>query len=213
MKQPLLILGTSDYTEVFIDVFESIEDYDIVGCVENWNRTRCQNKILDLPIYWHEDIEEKRETHQLICALATTKRSAWIEDMVDRGFTFTSLVHGSSTISTRTELACGVSVDAGCTIAGFSEIEAFVRIGRNASVGHHSKIGEFSTLHPGSIILGHCNIGKKVTVGAGAIVLNGVSIGDGAMLAAGSIITKNVPENALVAGNPAQIKRTDYGPV
>lgn len=48
-------------------------------------------------------------------------------------------------------------------------------------------------------------LGKNVWIGAGAIVLPGVTVGDNAVIGAGSVVTKNVPKNAVVAGNPAKI--------
>lgn len=50
-------------------------------------------------------------------------------------------------------------------------------------------------------------IGNDVWIGHGAFVLPGVTIGDGAIVAAMSVVTKDVPPYAVVAGNPAQIKR------
>ena len=47
---------------------------------------------------------------------------------------------------------------------------------------------------------------------ARAIILKGVTIGDNAIIAAVSVVTKNVPENTMVAGNPAtQIGVTNTG--
>lgn len=48
-------------------------------------------------------------------------------------------------------------------------------------------------------------IGKNVFVGARSIIMKGVKIGDGAVIGAGSVVTKDVPENTIVAGNPARI--------
>lgn len=50
-------------------------------------------------------------------------------------------------------------------------------------------------------------IGNHVWIGSRAMILKGVHIGDGAVVAAGSVVTKDVPANALVAGNPARIVR------
>jgi acetyltransferase-like isoleucine patch superfamily enzyme len=54
-------------------------------------------------------------------------------------------------------------------------------------------------------------IGNDAWLGFGVIVLSGVRIGNGAVAAAGSVIKNNVPDDAIVAGNPARIlkKRDD----
>lgn len=48
-------------------------------------------------------------------------------------------------------------------------------------------------------------IGDHVWIGCKSIILKGVNVGDGAIIAAGAVVTKDVPSNALVAGNPAKV--------
>jgi acetyltransferase-like isoleucine patch superfamily enzyme len=48
-------------------------------------------------------------------------------------------------------------------------------------------------------------IGDDVWVGAGALILKGVTVGDRAVVAARSVVTKDVPADAVVAGNPARV--------
>ena len=50
-------------------------------------------------------------------------------------------------------------------------------------------------------------IGNRVSIGTSATILGGITIGDNAIIGAGSVVTKDVPKNAIVAGNPARIKR------
>lgn len=51
------------------------------------------------------------------------------------------------------------------------------------------------------------HIGKSVWIGAHATILPNVTIGDNAIVGAGSVVTKDVPDNAIVAGNPARFIR------
>ena len=48
-------------------------------------------------------------------------------------------------------------------------------------------------------------IKDDVWIGCNSIILKGVTIGEGTIVGAGSIVTKDVPENVVVAGNPAVV--------
>lgn len=48
-------------------------------------------------------------------------------------------------------------------------------------------------------------IGENVWIGSNVRICKGVTIGDNAIIAACSVVTKNVPANAIAAGNPAKI--------
>ena len=50
-------------------------------------------------------------------------------------------------------------------------------------------------------------IDENVWIGGGAILLPGVRIGQNAVVGAGAVVSRNVPENTVVAGNPARVIR------
>jgi tetrahydrodipicolinate N-acetyltransferase len=49
------------------------------------------------------------------------------------------------------------------------------------------------------------SVGDHVWIGTGVTVLAGVAIGEGAVIGAGSVVTSDVPDRAVVAGNPSRI--------
>lgn len=54
---------------------------------------------------------------------------------------------------------------------------------------------------------GKPTIGDNVFIGCGACVLGAISIGNNVSIGANSVVMKDVPNNAVVVGNPAHIVR------
>jgi len=48
---------------------------------------------------------------------------------------------------------------------------------------------------------------KGASIGSGSTVLSKITIGENAIVGAGSVVTKDIPANAIVAGNPAKVLR------
>lgn len=80
---------------------------------------------------------------------------------------------------------------------------------------HLVTIGDYSIVGLHSALLTHCpvkgaqtcRVGRFVYIGYSVSVLPGVTIGDYCIIGAGSVVTKDVPENSIVAGNPARVLR------
>ena len=73
-------------------------------------------------------------------------------------------------------------------------------IGSGCTLRHSTTIGHKSTD-------GCPRIGDRVDIGSNVVVLGAITIGNGAVVGAGSVVVKDVPANAVVAGNPAQVLR------
>ncbi|GAA0095276.1 acyltransferase [Clostridium perfringens] len=52
---------------------------------------------------------------------------------------------------------------------------------------------------------GTVKIGSNVFIGMNTIILKGVRIGNNVIIGAGSLINKDIPDNCVVAGNPAKV--------
>ena len=119
-----------------------------------------------------------------------------------------------------------------CKIGKNCKIDAYVYIEEGVEIGDNCKIRPFVFIPTGVIIEDNVFIGPNVTftndkyprvrgrwrllpirvkrgasIGANSIIIAGVTIGENALVGAGSIVTKDVPSNAVVAGNPARIIR------
>ncbi|MGB7769551.1 MAG: acyltransferase [Verrucomicrobiia bacterium] len=120
-------------------------------------------------------------------------------------------------------------------VGPFVEIQKGVKVGSRCKISSHTFICEGVTLEDG-VFIGHnvtftndrypraTNSGgglqteadweciptlvkRGASIGSGATLLCGITIGENALVGAGSVVTKDVPAGAVVAGNPARVKK------
>lgn len=87
----------------------------------------------------------------------------------------------------------GITLEDGVLIASKASI---------VSINHVERPSERQDLLPNSV-----HIKENAWISAGAIILPGITVGKNAIVGAGSIVTRNVPDNAIVTGNPAKYIR------
>ncbi len=124
--------------------------------------------------------------------------------------------------------------DDGKSVA-FVEVQKNASIGNNCKISSHTFICEGVTIED-AVFIGHSVtfindmypratavggalqteadwkvdktvVKKGASIGSGCTILANVTIGEGAIIGAGSVVTKDVPPNAIVAGNPAKFLR------
>ena len=121
-------------------------------------------------------------------------------------------------------------------IGAFVEIQKNATVGRNCKISSHTFICEGVTIED-NVFIGHgvlfindsypratapdgelqtekdwqlemTVVKRGASIGSGATILSNVTIGEKAIVGAGSVVTRDVPPNAIVAGNPARVLRT-----
>jgi acetyltransferase-like isoleucine patch superfamily enzyme len=134
----------------------------------------------------------------------------------------------------------GCTIGDNTRIGAFVEVQKNAAVGRNCKISSHTFICEGVTIED-DVFIGHgvtfvndtyprataadgkpqteadwtvepTLVKKGASVGSGATILANVTIGENAIIGAGSVVTKNVPANAIVAGNPARLIR-DRAPI
>ena len=96
-----------------------------------------------------------------------------------------------------------VTIKSGVFLWDGTRVEDDVFIGPNATFTND--VMPRSKIYPD--VFSGITLKKGASIGANATILPGITIGCKAMVGAGAVVTKDVPDYAVVAGNPATIKR------
>jgi len=109
----------------------------------------------------------------------------------------------------------GVYIDFGVKIGNNCKIQNYVSIYHGVTIEDNVFIGPSVTftndLYPRAYIWNEEKVSKTLvkkgaSIGANSTIICGITIGRFAMVGAGSVVTKDVPDYALVYGNPAKIQ-------
>jgi sugar O-acyltransferase (sialic acid O-acetyltransferase NeuD family) len=122
----------------------------------------------------------------------------------------------ASLIADSTKISPSASVGEGAIIFDHCLVNAHTIIGRHficlyySHISHDCRIGDFVTFGPRVSCCGAVEIGDRAFVGAGAILKNGsrdrrLRIGAGATIGMGAVVIADVPDGAVVVGNPARV--------
>ena len=105
-------------------------------------------------------------------------------------------------------MACGYTIplnafDIGMHLPHYGGIivNGNVKIGKNCSIRPFSVIGNKRNGDNNDVP----TIGDNVTIGCNVSIIGGITIGSNVTIGAGSVVINNVPDNAIVVGNPARI--------
>ena len=129
----------------------------------------------------------------------------------------------------------GCEVGDNSKVGAFVEIQKGAKIGRNVKISSHTFICEGVTIED-DVFVGHnvsfindkyprstgpggglqseadwkvvpTQVKRGASIGTSSTIMCGITIGENAIVGAGSVVTKDVPQNTIVAGVPAKVKR------
>ena len=216
MPKPIVILGARSNCIEMLDVIEDINDthespvYDCVGYLD------------DDPQLWGTNVSGA----MVLGPLSSAKKygdccfingigsdtSFWKKpDIIGQtGLSigqFENVIHPTASVSRRAQLGRGVMVFQHVTVTANARIGNHVFIRPNALVSHDDVIGDYTIITGGVRLAGRVHVGDCCYLGLNCSVRGDTSIGRCSLVGMGCVVISDVPENAIVVGNPARYLR------
>lgn len=198
MVNDVLLYGASGHCKVVIDIVEQC-NFNVKYIVDD-NPTVYTT--LGKKVYAPSAIQIS-PLDKLLISIGNNEIRAKLAQHIQA--TFITCIHPKAMVSEYTIIDLGTIVMAGAIINADVKIGQHCIINSGAVIEHDCDIEDYVHISPNVSLAGNVQIGEGCHVGIGAVVIQGIKIGKWSVVGAGAVIIKDVPDFAIVVGNPGKI--------
>jgi len=131
-------------------------------------------------------------------------RQSVFEKFTEAGFSFLQIVADTAIVSDSANLLEGVQVLSGAIVGVDAFIDEDTIVNTGAIVEHDAVIGRSCHISVGAKLAGEVAVGQGSHIGIGATIIQGIQIGENCIIGAGAVVIRDVPDNHMAVGVPAQ---------
>lgn len=199
MDKKFILYGGSGHAKVIAECIRANN-----GCVAGiFDDNPNLDSFGDIPFLGGYVVE--KHIYPMIVSIGDNKIRKRIVERVKRDFG--SIQHPSACLSPSVNIGEGTVVFHNSIIQVDSQIGKHGIVNSGASVDHECMVGDFVHVSPQATLCGNVQVAEGTQIGAGAVILPGIRIGRGVTIGAGAVIIRDVPDFAIVVGNPGRIIR------
>lgn len=198
MATKIIIFGASGHGKVIADLLQSAQQ-EVVAFLDDHPK---QETILGIPVF-HTSQFKQIDDFQMLIGVGNNL----IRKKLSQKFTlkFAVGIHPSTILSPYLKVAEGTVIMAGVIINPNVEVGKHCILNTGCIIEHDCKIEDYVHISPGVSLAGNVSVGEGTHIGIGSSVIQGIKIGKWATIGAGSVIIRDVPDYAVVVGNPGKI--------
>jgi len=195
----IYLYGAGGHAKVIIEILQAQNVSEIAAIDEHKEGT-----VLNVPITCKSIPGKLKPEDKIIVAIGSNHvRKRISEQRAD--VRYAKAVHPSCNISPSASIGVGTVAMAGVSVNADAVVGEHAILNTNCCVDHDCKIGSYTHISPNAALAGNVEVGEGSQVGIGASVIPGIKIGKWATIGAGTVIVNDVPDYAVVAGNPGRI--------
>ena len=178
----MYLFGSSGHCKVIIDIIIKSNLEVIEGVFDDNPES---DKMGELPVYKTDSLDFFQNK-----SLITTN--------------YLTAIHPSAVLANIVSVGEGTVIMAGAILNPDVIIGKHCIINTAAVVEHDCVLSDFVHISPNASLAGNVIVGEGSHVGIGAIVIQGVKIGKWVTIGAGAVIINDIPDYAVVVGNPGK---------
>ncbi len=200
MKNDLVLYGAGGHCKVVIENLTSQGKINFVVLDDNPSQLQLLGVNVNKPSEY-----DLLSIQQMVLCIGNNKIRKKVANQFPN-IAFYLAIHQKTLISSHeVTIGQGTVVMAGAIINPSVKIGEHCIINTGAVVEHDCKIGDYVHICPNVSLAGGVEVGEGTQVGIGTSVIQLIKIGKWATIGAGTVIIEDVPDYAVVVGNPGKI--------
>ncbi len=198
MEEKHFVFGASGHGKVVVDILKSTGILVDAIIDDNPKSLEWQN----VPI--HHTTEIAIDNKSLII-LAVGNNATRKRIFFKNSFNYFKAIHKRATVANSVIIGEGSVIMAQVVINAGATIGNHCILNTACVIEHDCEIENFVHISPNAALAGNVKVGEGTHIGIGAVVIQGIKIGKWATIGAGTVVIRNVPDFAVVVGNPGRI--------
>lgn len=194
----MYLFGASGHCKVIIDIIQKSNLEVIENIIDD---NPVEDKIDNITIIKTPN-DDFFKGKSLIISIGNNEIRKKITSRISANYLVA--IHPKSILASKVSIAEGSVIMAGAIINADVVIGKHSIINSGAVIEHDCILGDFVHISPNASLAGSVIVGEGSQIGIGAIIIQGVKIGKWATIGAGAVILKEVPDFAVVVGNPGK---------
>jgi acetyltransferase EpsM len=195
----MYLFGASGHCKVVIDIIQKSNLDVIEGIIDD---KPIVDKIFNIPVINTPEINFFHNK-SLIISIGNNKTR---QKIVSQIFTnYLTAIHPTSIIATHVTIEEGTVIMAGAILNPNVKVGKHCIVNSGAVIEHDCILDNFVHLSPNAALAGNVSIGEGAHIGIGSSIIQGVKIGKWATIGAGTVVLNDVPDYAVIVGNPGKI--------
>ena len=204
-KDSIFIYGGGGHGKVILDIIQSAYGTECIAGVFDDDPQKKGQLFYGTKIIGSMQ-EYENSINQLVLAIGDNNirkiKASLCDNLVN---SYPVLIDPTAAISKSAQIGDGTVLMPGAHVNADALIGKHCIINTGATIEHDCTIHDFAHIAPGVVLTGAVEVGSLTLVGANTTVVPGVKIGQNCLVAAGTVVTKDIPDNALVRGNPGRV--------
>jgi acetyltransferase EpsM len=199
MENKLYLFGASGHSKVIIDILKS--NNEIVDAILDDNPK--SKSLFGIQVLKSKSFD-MLSSQKLIVSIGDNLSRKRVVKRLNNTY-FHKAIHSKAVVSSFSAIGDGTVVMAGAILNPATSIGKHCIINTGAIIEHDCVIKDYVHVSPNVALAGAVTIHEGAHVGIGACVIHGVSIGKWSVIGAGAVIIEDVPDFAVVVGNPGKV--------